>query len=226
MEAKSKLILMRHGESAWNKLNLFTGWVDIPLSQQGIQEAMEAGKQIQDEPIDVAFTSTLVRAQETLAIAMAYHRSGKVLTFLHPGEGKLEEWGKIYSPEAQSKTIPVYRAWQLNERMYGALQGLNKDEMRAKYGAEQVQIWRRSYDVAPPEGESLKICAERTLPYFDQEIIPHLKAGKTVLISAHGNSLRSIIMELDQLTEQQVVALELPLGRPIFYAYESGKFIK
>jgi len=222
----AKLILMRHGESIWNRLNLFTGWVDVPLSEQGIQEAVAAGQTIQNETIDVAFTSTLVRAQETLALAMAQHKSGKVLVFLHIGEGKFETWSKIYGAKAAAEIIPVYRAWQLNERMYGELQGVNKDEMRVKYGAEQVQIWRRSYDVAPPGGESLKDCAARTLPYFHQEIIPQLEAGKNVLVSAHGNSLRSIIMEIDRLSKEQVVQLELPLGRPLFYTFEAGKFHK
>lgn len=173
-----RLVLLRHGESVWNKLNLFTGWVDIPLSEQGIKEAFEAGKKIKDIPFDVMFTSALMRAQETLAIAMTQHSSGKVPVFLHPGEGKLEEWSKIYSPASEKMVIPVYRAWQLNERMYGALQGVNKAELAEKYGPEQVKIWRRSYDTAPPEGESLELCAARTLPYFEETIVPYLKKGK------------------------------------------------
>ena len=222
----SELILIRHGESLWNQKNLFTGWVDVPLSTKGIQEAIAAGQRICDISIDVIFTSTLVRAQETLAIAMAYHNSGKVPVFLHTGEDKLEEWGKIYGQEAAVATIPVYRAWQLNERMYGALQGLNKAETAAKFGAEQVQIWRRSYDTAPPEGESLEQCAARTLPFFEKEILPYLKEGKNVLIAAHGNSLRSIIMSLDSLSKEQVVSLELTLGEPLYYSYHSGVFSK
>lgn len=220
------LILIRHGESLWNKNNLFTGWVDVPLSQQGIQEAIEAGKKLQNTPIDLIYTSTLVRAQETLAIAMAYHLSGKVPVFLHEGEGRLAEWGKIHSEKAKEATIPVISAWQLNERMYGALQGLDKGETCAKYGKEQVQIWRRSYATAPPEGESLEMCAGRTIPYFESEILLRLKEGKNVLVAAHGNSLRSIIMFLDKLTQEEVVALEMTLGQPIFYTYNAGQFSK
>lgn len=219
----AELILMRHGESLWNRSNLFTGWVDVPLSQQGIEEAIQAGKALQHQSIDVIFTSTLIRAQETLAIAMAFHRGGKTPVFLHPEEGNLEKWATIHGEVA---TIPVYRAWQLNERRYGDLQGLNKDETRMKYGVEQVKIWRRSYDIAPPKGESLKMCAARTLPYFDQEVVNYLTKGQNVLISAHGNSLRSIIMKLDGLTAEQVVNLEIPLGKPIMYHYLAGEFSK
>lgn len=218
----SNLILIRHGESMWNQQNLFTGWVDVPLSAKGIQEAIEAGEKIAHVPIDLIFTSTLVRAQETLAIAMAFHKSGKVPVFMHPGEGKLQDWSNYHSKDLA--VIPVNRAWQLNERMYGALQGLNKQETAEKYGAEQVQVWRRSYDTAPPEGESLAQCAARTLPYFEQEIAPQLAKGKNVLIAAHGNSLRSIIMFLDKLSKEQVVSLELTLGEPIYYTFDNGQY--
>jgi len=220
----SKLILMRHGQSRWNELNLFTGWVDIPLSQIGIDEAVEGGKKIKDVPIDIIFTSTLVRAQMTAMLVMAHHSSGKVPLILHPGEGKLEDWAKIHSKAAQDSCIPVIRSWHLNERMYGDLQGLNKDETRQKYGAEQVHIWRRSYDVPPPQGESLDMTAARTIPYFLDKIVPELKAGKNVFVSAHGNSLRSIIMWLDNLTPDQVVKLELGTGDPILYDYHDGVF--
>jgi len=142
--------MMRHGESKWNKMNLFTGWVDIPLTEKGIEEALHGGRLIRDMPIDVIFTSSLIRAQMTAMLAMSQHHSGKVPVFLHIGEGKMEEWSKIYSQETQEKTIPVIRCWELNERMYGELQGLNKAETAEKFGAEQVQLWRRSYDIAPP----------------------------------------------------------------------------
>lgn len=221
----SELILMRHGESMWNQQNLFTGWVDVPLSQKGIQEAIDAGMRIKNDRIDVIFTSKLVRASETLAIALAYHEGGKVPVFLHEGEGKLEEWSKIYGEEAKKGVIPVYSAWQLNERMYGGLQGLNKAETMEKYGQEQVKIWRRSYDIAPPEGESLEACAARTLPYFQEKIVPCLKAGKNVLIAAHGNSLRSIIMSLENLSKEEVIHLELTLGEPLHYRYEHDSFV-
>lgn len=220
----SRLILMRHGQSEWNLQNLFTGWVDIPLSSKGIQEALDGGTKIRKEPIDIIFTSSLIRAQMTAMLAMSVHEAGKVPVVLHPGEGKLEEWANIYSPKAEAQTIPVIRAWQLNERMYGELQGVNKAEMMEKYGIEQVQIWRRSFDVPPPRGESLEMTAARTLPYFEEQVIPHLEQGKNVFIAAHGNSLRSIIMKLDSLSPQQVVSLELATGEPFVYNYFNGTF--
>lgn len=218
--------MMRHGQSRWNELNLFTGWVDVPLSEGGIAEALAGGRRIQDVPIDIIFTSTLVRAQMTAFLAMSMHRSGKVPVVLHPGEGRLEEWGTIYSESAKNNTIPVLRSWHLNERMYGRLQGLNKAETMEKYGKEQVQIWRRSYDVPPPEGESLEMTAKRTLPYFDEHILPQLNAGKNVFISAHGNSLRSIVMELDHLSKEQVLKLEIATGDPLFYSFQGDRWKK
>lgn len=222
----AKLILMRHGQSQWNLYNLFSGWVDIPLSTKGVEEAIEGGRQIQNEPVDVIFTSTLIRAQMTAMLAMSVHHSGKVPVILHPGEGKLEDWSKIYSPFTQAQTIPVLCAWELNERMYGELQGLNKAELAEKFGPEQVQIWRRSFDVPPPKGESLKMTAARTIPYFEQSIVPLIKQGLNIFVAAHGNSLRSIIMDLDRLDEQEVVSLEIPTGQPVIYNYENEQFIK
>ncbi|WP_068470809.1 2,3-bisphosphoglycerate-dependent phosphoglycerate mutase [Candidatus Protochlamydia phocaeensis] len=221
-----KLILMRHGQSQWNLYNLFTGWVDIPLSLTGVDEALKGGRQIKDEPIDIIFTSSLIRAQMTAMLAMTVHHSGKVPVVLHTGEGKLEEWAQIYSPETQAQTIPVIRAWELNERMYGELQGVNKAEMAKKYGAEQVHIWRRSFNVPPPSGESLEMTAARSIPYFEKAILPHLQGGKNVFIAAHGNSLRSIIMKLDGLSAEEVISLELATGHPIIYEFNHGQFIK
>lgn len=215
-----KLILLRHGASLWNDLNRFTGWVDVPLSTKGVREAETAGEKIADFPVDVIFTSTLIRAQTTAMLVMNKHKSGKTPVILHPGEGKMEEWSHIYDKEAFESLIPTYEAWQLNERMYGELQGLNKDEARARFGAEQVHIWRRSYDVPPPGGESLKLCSERTLPYYREKIVPELKKGKNVLVVAHGNSLRSIIMLLDNLTEKQILEYELKTGDPQIYDTE------
>lgn len=222
----TKLILMRHGQSQWNLHNLFTGWVDIPLSLKGVEEALEGGKKIADIPIDIIFTSSLIRAQMTAMLVMNVHRSGKVPVILHPGEGKLEEWAQIYNPAAEAQTIPVIRAWELNERMYGELQGLNKAETAAKYGADQVQIWRRSFDVPPPNGESLEMTAARSIPYFENQVMPHLQAGRNVFIAAHGNSLRSIMMKLDNLTPDQVVNLELATGHPVVYDFDHGHFTK
>jgi 2,3-bisphosphoglycerate-dependent phosphoglycerate mutase len=221
-----KLILLRHGKSIWNKLNRFTGWVDIPLSSDGIEEALNAGKKIKDIPIDIIFMSSLARAQMTTFLAMLYHSSQKVLLVKHPKEGKMDKWANIYDPEAEAQTIPVYIAWQLNERMYGKIQGVDKGKLAEQYGKEQVHIWRRSFNVAPPGGESLAKTAKRTLPYFKKKILPHIEKGKNVFISAHGNSLRSIIMYLDKLSEDEVVSLELATGEPIIYEYDNNTFHK
>lgn len=222
----SRLILLRHGQSEWNKKNLFTGWIDIPLSVEGIEEAMQAGKELAGLPIDIIYTSTLIRGIMTAMLALSIHHSGKVPVILHEGEGKLDKWAHCHSQEVEATLIPTICAWQLNERMYGDLQGLDKQKTREKYGEEQFKLWRRSYAVAPPHGESLKMTAERTLPYFREKILPTVAAGKNVLVSAHGNSLRSIVMEIDQLTEEEVVHLEIPTGRPLYYTFREGKLRK
>lgn len=223
---KANLILMRHGQSAWNKKNLFTGWVDIPITEKGMQESIAAGKKFSHIPIDIIFTSTLIRSHISLTLSMLYHSTKKTPVFQHTDGGKTEEWSKIYSEETKKETIPVFTAWELNERYYGHLQGLNKKETAEKYGADQVHQWRRSFDIAPPSGESLEMTAERTLPYFKEKIVPHLEDGKNVFICAHGNSLRSIIMHLDKLTKEEVINLELATGDPIVYAFERGSWTK
>lgn len=217
-----KLILMRHGQSAWNAKNLFTGWVDIPLSEIGVQEAIDGGREIRLLPIDLIFTSTLVRAHMTLCLAMLQHESGKIPVFQHPG--KREGWSEVHSKETLKEIIPVHMAWELNERMYGQLQGKNKAEMAKEFGVEQVQIWRRSFDTAPPEGESLAMTSERTLPYFTARILPELRAGKNIFVCAHGNSLRSIVMHLDQLSKEEVLKLELATGQSILYEFAGGRY--
>jgi 2,3-bisphosphoglycerate-dependent phosphoglycerate mutase len=186
------LVLIRHGESQWNLENRFTGWVDVPLTEKGRQEARRAGEKIRDLSFDKAYTSVLKRAIDTLAIVLQ--------TIGQAG-------------------IPVSYDQALNERHYGDLQGLNKAQTAEKYGKEQVHLWRRSYDVAPPGGESLKDTAARTLPYFETHIVPDLRAGKNILVSAHGNSLRSIVMHLDKLTREQVLELNLATGVPIVYEF-------
>ncbi|MCP5469027.1 MAG: 2,3-bisphosphoglycerate-dependent phosphoglycerate mutase [Chlamydiales bacterium] len=215
------LILLRHGKSEWNKKNIFTGWVDIPLAPEGIEEARRAGEEISGCKIDLIYTSTLVRAMETVMIAMAYHNDVPVVC--HRSDEHQCEW---YDFPRDQGLIPVVQAWQLNERMYGALQGKNKQRTREEFGDEQVKIWRRSYATPPPNGESLELTAKRTLPYFKQTIVPHLEQGKNVLISAHGNSLRSIVMELDGLSEKEVLELEIPTGKPLYYTFESGKCVR
>ncbi len=192
-----RLILLRHGESQWNLENRFTGWVDVPLSPRGIQEAKNAGEKLRPYKFDRAFTSVLQRAIETLRLA-------------------LEIIGQTQ--------IPIEKDKALNERMYGELQGLNKAETAKKYGDDQVKIWRRSYDVPPPGGESLKDTAERVLPYYDQKIKPHVLKGETILIAAHGNSLRALVMQLDELSKEQVLELNIPTGAPLLYELDpTGK---
>ena len=193
----ARLILVRHGQSVWNAANRFTGWTDVDLSEKGVEEADEAGLQLADIRFDVVHTSDLIRAQRTAEIIMGRNR-------------------------ASGDDVPTRYDWRLNERHYGALQGLNKAETAERHGAEQVHIWRRSFDVAPPEGESLEMTAERTIPYFTEEIVPDLVSGKNVLVSAHGNSLRSIVMHIDGISPEDIVSLEIPTGEPIHYSYEEG----
>lgn len=162
----------------------------------------------------------------TALLAMTLNHSDKVPVILHPGEGKMEEWGQIYSEITQTNIIPVICAWELNERMYGKLQGVNKKELAEKYGTEQVQIWRRSFDVPPPGGESLEMTASRSIPYFKEKIIPYLQRGENVFVVAHGNSLRSIVMYLDKLSPKEVVRLELKTGDPLIYHVTNGTFRK
>eukprot|EP00245_Coleochaete_scutata_P010842 TRINITY_DN3916_c0_g1_i1.p1 TRINITY_DN3916_c0_g1~~TRINITY_DN3916_c0_g1_i1.p1 ORF type:complete len:357 (-),score=83.67 TRINITY_DN3916_c0_g1_i1:637-1707(-) len=218
------LTLIRHGESLWNSKNLFTGCVDVPLSAKGVEEAIDAGKRISDIPVDLIFTSALIRAQMTAMLAMTQHRLKKVPVILHKESEQAMAWSKIFSPESEEETIPVVTAYELNERMYGELQGLNKAETAAKYGKEMVATWRRSFDIPPPNGESLSMCADRAVPYFMEKVEPELKKGNNVLIAAHGNSLRAIIMYLDRLTSAEVIELELATGIPLLYVYENGGY--
>ncbi len=197
----AKLVLLRHGQSAWNLENRFTGWIDVDLSAKGIEEAKRAGAAIAQLKTDwnVAHTSRLKRAQKTLEIVLS---------------------------EVKQKP-PVWIDSALNERYYGELQGLNKDETRKKYGDEQVHIWRRSFDVPPPGGESLQDTSRRTLPYFKNYILPELKAQKNILVVAHGNSLRSIIMSLEGLTSEEILKRELETGVPLVYELDKdAKILK
>jgi 2,3-bisphosphoglycerate-dependent phosphoglycerate mutase len=186
------LVLVRHGQSEWNLKNLFTGWKDPDLTAQGIAEAKAAGRKLKEQGLsfDIAYTSALTRAQHTLKLM-------------------LEELGQT--------SLPTVRDQALNERDYGDLSGLNKDDARAKWGEEQVLVWRRSYDVPPPGGESLKDTLARTLPYYVKEILPQVLRGKRVLVAAHGNSLRALIMVLEKLTPEQILKRELATGAPVIY---------
>lgn len=221
----TRLILLRHGESVWNKKNVFTGWVDVPLSKNGINEAINAGELFKNIEFDVIYTSVQIRAIETAVLALAQNKSDKTPVIIHK-EGKMKEWTKIYNKEMSNHIIPVYREWKLNERYYGELQGKNKAETAKEFGDEQVHLWRRSYDIQPPNGECLKDTAERTIPFFKENILPQLSKGKNVLVSAHGNSLRSIIMFIEKMTTEEVLNLEIPTGRPIFYNVSNGELKK
>jgi 2,3-bisphosphoglycerate-dependent phosphoglycerate mutase len=189
---KNVLVLVRHGESEWNRLNMFTGWQDVDLTEEGVAEAHRAGAMLKAEGahIDLAFTSLLKRAQNTL---------------------------KIILSELDQDKLPIIYDAALNERHYGDLVGLNKDEARQRWGEEQVHLWQRSYDIAPPGGESLKDTAARVLPFFAKRVVPELQAGKNVILVAHGNSLRSLVMHLDRLSPEQVKELTIGTGMPVIY---------
>jgi 2,3-bisphosphoglycerate-dependent phosphoglycerate mutase len=186
------LVLVRHGQSEWNLKNLFTGWRDVDLTEQGVNEAKEAGRKLKAQGLvfDVAFTSALKRAQRTLDLALG---------------------------EMGASNTPIIRDQALNERDYGDLSGLNKDDARKKWGEEQVHIWRRSYDIAPPGGESLRDTLARTLPYYVQEILPRVLRGERTIIAAHGNSLRALVMVLEKLSPEGILAREIGTGVPIIY---------
>tara|TARA_B100000768_G_scaffold127477_1_gene118077 strand:+ start:2955 stop:3581 length:627 start_codon:yes stop_codon:yes gene_type:complete len=194
MSLKRNLVIVRHGQSEWNEKNLFTGWKNPGLTSLGYDEARKAGQLIKDTNInfDSMFTSDLIRAQLT---------------------------GDIILSEINQEGIPIIQNQALNERDYGSLSGLNKDDAREKWGEEQVHIWRRSYDIPPPDGESLKNTAERVLPYFNEKIMPRVIDGQNILIAAHGNSLRALIMQLDKISEEEIVRLEIPTGAPIHYLF-------
>tara|TARA_B100001758_G_scaffold115790_1_gene99213 strand:- start:466 stop:1074 length:609 start_codon:yes stop_codon:yes gene_type:complete len=189
---QTNLVLVRHGQSEWNKKNLFTGWKDPNLTDLGIEEAMKAGNLLKERGLafDIMFTSDLLRAQET---------------------------GRIILEQMNLGHIEVVKDQSLNERNYGDLAGLNKDEARVKWGEEQVHIWRRSYDIPPPGGESLKNTAERVLPYFNSEILPKIKESQNILVAAHGNSLRALVMELEKISSDEIVKLEIATGDPLTY---------
>lgn len=215
----ARLVLVRHGQSTWNAANRFTGWVDVPLNHVGRQEAIAAAQKISAYPIKVAFTSLLMRAMETAAICLTEGGgalSGKSPVFKHDaGDPDWHGWD-LYEGD-HSQEIPIFPVQALDERNYGQLQGFNKEEMALKVGAETVHQWRRSYSVRPPGGESLADTVDRTVPFFRDRILKHLTNGEDVLVAAHGNSLRAVIMHLDRLTPDQVVQLELATGVPIVY---------
>ena len=193
----SYLVLVRHGQSEWNEKNLFTGWKDPKLTPRGVDEAIKAGKELKEAgySFDKMFTSDLFRAQDT---------------------------GRIILEQMNLASIEVIKDVSLNERNYGDLAGLNKDEARKEWGEDQVHIWRRSFDVPPPGGESLKDTADRVLPYFKDNIIPELIQGLNILVAAHGNSLRALVMELEEISSEEIVELEISTGVPLIYKFEEN----
>jgi 2,3-bisphosphoglycerate-dependent phosphoglycerate mutase len=190
----SKLVIVRHGQSEWNAQNRFTGWVDVELAPKGVEEARAAGEKLKGYRFEKGFTSALKRAQNTLT--------------------------NILEVIGQS-SLDVTKDEALNERMYGDIQGMDKDEARAQFGEEQVHIWRRSFDIPPPGGESLKDTAARVIPYFEKVIEPELRAGKDIIIAAHGNSLRALIMHLEQLSPEEILKIEVPTGQPRLYELDA-----
>lgn len=194
-----QLILLRHGQSQWNLENRFTGWTDVPLSEQGKKDAEASGRALRDWSFDLAFTSRLVRAQDTLHIVLK--------TMRHPD-------------------IPIEKDSALNERHYGDLQGLNKAETVAQFGEDQVKLWRRSYSTRPPNGESIEDCYRRVIPFFIQYVLPHVEEGKTVVIAAHGNSLKPIFQYLDHLKDDVAAVMEVGLCLPYIYTYEGKAVVK
>ena len=197
----ASLVLVRHGQSQWNEKNLFTGWKDPDLTEKGVKEAIETGLALKESgyKFDIMFTSLLLRAK----------RTGKLI---------LEQMGQ--------EDLKTFENEALNERNYGDLAGLNKDDARKKWGEDQVHKWRRSFDIAPPGGESLKMTAERVLPYFEETILPLLKEKSDILVAAHGNSLRALVMQLDKLNSDEVVKLEIPTGMPICYSINEHGQVK
>ncbi len=213
------LILVRHGQSIWNLQNRFTGWVDVSLSQQGMKEAEQVGKMLAEQAIDVAYTSVLLRAQDSLYEILKHNLHCRQYVRVHEkNRQRYEHFSPTAGDEAELK---IFMSENLNERFYGDLQGLDKDRARQQFGSEQVHQWRRSYDIPPPNGESLHMTAQRTMPYFHQHIDPQLRAGKTVLISAHGNSLRAIIMHIEGMTPTQIINYELATGTPHIYQFDA-----
>lgn len=215
----SRLFLIRHGQSIWNLQNRFTGWVDVSLSQQGVIEAQQAALLLADEHFDVAFTPTLLRAQDSLYEILRQNHYCAQYVRVHE---QSSEWYEHFTPgKGDTNVLKIYISEKLNERYYGDLQGLNKDWASQHYGAGQVHLWHRSYDVPPPNGESLQMTAARTIPYYRERIVPYLQNGESVLISAHGNSLRSIIMHIEQMTPQQILDYELATGATHMYTFDN-----
>jgi len=213
----STLVLVRHGQSQWNLENRFTGWVDVSLSKKGVDESISAGKKLKDVKFDTMYVSHMLRAIQTLHYILIESNDTRTPIIYHEDQ-RIHGW-EHHKGDLQTE-IPIYQSVDLAERYYGDLQGLNKQKTREEYGEKQVHLWRRSYDVNPPGGESLKNTCERTTPYYKKHIMKNLQEGKTVLVSAHGNSLRAITMYVENISEQDIPTVEIPTGVPIVYTFD------
>ncbi|AKB32768.1 Phosphoglycerate mutase [Methanosarcina siciliae HI350] len=234
----SYLIIVRHGESGWNVDGRFGGWVDVPLTGKGIKEALLCAAELEEIDLDLAFTSKLIRAQETLFLILSKQK--KIGVFVHEEaeteRGRAEsgnEAGKdnkekryAYPPKTEKNLIPIHSNEALNERYYGILQGKKKDKMKEKYGEEQILHWCRSFDEGPPEGESLKDIYRRAVPYFEKEIFPTLQDGKNVIVCAHQNSLRALIKHIEGISNEDIRKIRLANARPVIYTYSGGRLVR
>jgi len=219
MPRKGTLVLVRHGESRWNNCNRFTGWVDVPLSEAGVREAELCAKHCMRFSFNAVYTSTLARAQATATIVLASQNRNGI--FQHTEDHRYKRW--IHdSNQCGGDDIPIYETPLLNERYYGRLQGMNKDDARRKYGVERVEHWRRGFKYKPPGGESLKEVFARVFPYFEQEIVPRIRKQETVLISSHGNALRAIVKELEGISDNDIMYVNFPTAQPIVYEIGEG----
>lgn len=218
-----KLVLVRHGESRWNLCNRFTGWIDVPLSEKGIKEAEECAQHCRQYAYAAAFTSNLTRAQETLLIILSQQdRTG---VFQHDHDPKYSTWIRG-SNRCSGSDIPVFASSALNERYYGALQGMEKGSAERKYGKEKVQAWRRGYTNRPPRGESLEEAHARMHPYLVKKILPRVRRGENILVTAHGNTLRAAIKHLEGISDEQIALVDLPEAKPLIYEYRKGRFVR
>ena len=218
------IVLVRHGQSIWNNENRFTGWVDVSLSKNGIEEAQKAAKKLENYKFDLAFSSRLMRAQETLYYILDNNKHCNKNLRIHEKNRRYSHYTHTSEDDSELK---IYISEKLNERYYGNLQGKNKDAVREEFGEEQVKLWRRSFKSKPPKGESLKDTFNRVVPYYRDLILPQIKNGKNILISAHGNSLRALMMSLENLSGDESMQLELPTGSPIVYHLdENSKYLK
>lgn len=215
-----KLIIVRHGQSRFNQLNIFTGWLDVPLSEEGIKEAHNVAAHCEHFDYDAVFTSRLKRAHETLSVILS--KQDKIGIFLHEGNDQYNIPDNL-EPELSKKILRVYSDEALNERAYGALQGINKEKATQTYGASQVFKWRRGFSERPPQGESLKDVYGRVVPYIEKVVMPRLERGETILIVSHGNTLRAVVKYLENIEDDKIPFVNLPLGYPLVYEYRDQR---